>query len=330
MGAASGRAQQEAAEWFVLLASGEANDADHRRWQAWRTAHPEHEQAWQRTQAMAACFNPIPRDQAVASITALQGTGARKASGRRKVLGQLAVLMTAGGVGSWGWRHSDRSADLVTAIGELREVTLPDGSRMSLDTASVVDIEFSASLRLIRLRRGRVLVETATAIHGHGRPDLADLAATRPFMVETAEGRVQALGTRFTVGQEAQATRVAVLESAVMVQPASVSGGHPVLKAGQAARFTREGVLAQSAVQAGDAAWAKGMLAVNDRPLDEVVAELARYRAEPLWCDASVRGLRISGAFPLRNSDAALQALVGTLPVRLERRGQALVVTSKH
>ena len=153
---------QEAARWFVLLASGEATDADHRRWQAWRAADARHETAWRRAEAVAAPFAQIPGAQAAASVAALERRNGLRASRRQalKGLGGLAGLFLAGWVGWQGWRRSDVSADVLTAVGEQRDLTLADGSRLSLDTDTAIDVAFSANERLIRLRRGRVLIAT--------------------------------------------------------------------------------------------------------------------------------------------------------------------------
>jgi transmembrane sensor len=304
------QAMEQAAQWFVLLASGEASDADRGRWHAWRSAHPAHEQAWQRAEGSTARFADIPQDQATASLHALHRAPALKSGSRRKGLAQLAVLLATGFGGWQGYRTSDWSADLITAVGEQRETTLADGSRLVLDTGSAVDIAFTAERRLIRLRRGRIMIASA--------PDPAPRA--RPLMVETAEGRVRALGTRFTVQQETQSTRVTVLEARVAVHARHTTGDDAILSAGQAARFDRGGVIERLAAPATDAAWLQGMLIADDMRLADLVAQLARYRPEPLACDPSAAALRISGAFPLRDTERTLVAIGHTLPVRLERR----------
>lgn len=315
---------EQAAQWFVLLACGEASDEDRRRWRAWRMAHPAHEQAWQRAEASTAPFADIPQDQASASLRALDRTSGLKSPGRRKGFAQLVVLLATGFSGWQGYRGSDWSADMVTSVGEQRETVLADGSRLVLDTDSVVDIEFSAETRLIRLRRGQIMIATA--------PDRA--ARHRPFMVETAEGRVLALGTRFTVRQESESTRITVLEARVALHGRHATGEDPVLSAGQTARFNRDRLIEQRAAPAADAAWAQGLLIADDMRLADLIAQLARYRPEPLACDPSVAELRISGAFPLRDTDRALAAVGGTLPIRLDRRTHgggktSLVIRSK-
>ena len=55
------RALDGAVEWFLRLTSGTASDADHAAWQAWRRADPEHERAWQRTEALTRRFEVLPK-----------------------------------------------------------------------------------------------------------------------------------------------------------------------------------------------------------------------------------------------------------------------------
>jgi transmembrane sensor len=75
----------------------------------------------------------------------------------------------------------------------------------------------------------------------------------------------------------------------------------------------------QAAVDATAASWEQGMLAVRDWRLADLVDELGRYRRGVLRCDPAVAGLRVSGAFPLNDTDASLRLLEKTLPVRVSR-----------
>lgn len=303
----------------MLLASGEANEADRLRWQAWRAADPLHEVAWQRAEAVTARFAGISPDQATVTRAALQAAPNRRAA-RRRALGGLAGLGLVGWFGWQGWLRTDLSADAVTAVGEQRDLELPDGTRLRLDTDTVIDVALSATGRMVHLRRGRLLVTT-----GHA----AGMRAA-PFWVATAQGHVQALGTRFSVRQDEGVTLVVVIEARVALHVADAgrpraagaemqlgAGRVPIVPAGQAVRFNRQGLLDQQAARSSDAAWARGMLIADDMVLADFVAELARYRATPLVCDPALRDLRISGTYPLTDSDGALRALTRALPVRL-------------
>ena len=63
-----------------------------------------------------------------------------------------------------------------------------------------------------------------------------------------------------------------------------------------------------------------GTLLAKDMPLGEVIAELARYRPGVLRCDPAVAGMPVSGALSLTDTDAALDLLARSLPLRIERR----------
>jgi len=297
---------EEAAHWFVLLASGEATTDDRAACTGWRTADARHEAAWQHISLATARLADIPRQHAHASLAALTTCGKDKRPGRRRFLVQLGILC-ATGVTAWqGWRHSDWSADQRTAIGEQRDLTLADGSQLRLDTNTAIDIEFSASARLIRLRRGRIMVATAHASSPAPRP---------PFLVESAEGRVEALGTQFVVQQESGSTQVTVLQARVALHASLAKGSPPILAAGETARFGRQGIISQEAARPGSSAWIKGILVADDMPLADFVAELARYSSTPLECAPAVRQLRISGTYPLVDTEEALAAIGRILPV---------------
>lgn len=178
------------------------------------------------------------------------------------------------------------------------------GRRRSRALAAVV---FDGEQRQVRLRRGRVFIETG---HAAGY-------AQQPFVVAAAQVRVTALGTRFSVARQPERVRVAVIEARVAVRTA---GGDPViLGQGQSAGFSADGLIEQAALDRNDSAWQRGMLVADDMMLGDFVTALGRYRDGVLSCDPAVAGLRISGVFPLRDTDRALAALTETLPVRIER-----------
>lgn len=295
----------QAAEWFVLLHSGEASEADHRAFEAWRLQAGIHESAWQRALAVSQRAGSVP---AALAAPALGRT--RRRAGRREAVRALALLMVAAPAGWLAWRAAPQwTATHATATGERREWLLADGGRIVLDTASAVDVDFDSRQRLLHLRCGAVWVETAADPQ----------APPRPFIVATPQGRVRAIGTRFAVRLDGERSHVAVLQGAVEVAPRA--GAAPQrLQAGQQAWFDPWETSAAEAAPAGTGDWARGLLAVDDMRLGDFVAELARYRHGWLHCDPAVAGLRITGAFQLGDTDAVLGNLAHLLPVQVHYR----------
>lgn len=297
------RALREAAAWHVRLRGPAAADAGARQeWHSWHEADPTHQRAWQRVQSVNAQLARLPAPLARQALGTAQATAAR-----RSVLRSLAVGLGAGATAWLGWQGlpwQQWQATHRTATGERRDLTLPDGSLLALDTATAVDVAFDARQRLLRLHGGRILVAT--------RPD----PEGRPFSVDTPQGQVLALGTRFTVELAADGrSHVQVQEKAVRLLPAA--GAPQELHAGQQAFFSVDAAQPPMAADPFAASWRDGGLVAVDIALSELIAILARYRPGYLGCAPEVAQLRVSGAFPLDDTDRALAALVSRFPLRL-------------
>ncbi len=308
-----------AVEWLVHLWSGTATAESRADWQRWRAAHPQHEQAWQHIEATNARLRGRTAGMVTAAtaVTTLAGPASPRRRHALRGLGGLA----AGGVAAWlgyeqlpwrGW-----GADLRTARGEQRSITLPDGTRIVLNTGSALDVRYTAGLRRLHLREGEVLITTA-----HD-PE----AMPRPFVVDTPAGRIRALGTRFTVRHGGSTgpmdarrgtTEVAVFEGAVELSPVQNPGAAVRLHAGQSAHLSARGATAPAdAATAEPPAWAEGVLVASDMRLADFVAELRRYRSGVISLAPEVAHLRLSGVFPLADTDRILHSLAQVLPVEV-------------
>ena len=197
-------------------------------------------------------------------------------------------------------------ADQRTATGEQRQMRLADGTLLNLNTHSAVDVRFDNSTRRIILQEGEIMVET-----GHGDP--------RPFIVQTRDGSLLALGTRFMVKREDDGTRLSVLQSRVQAHPED-SVEQTIYSEGQQVLMHRDRLGQMYAVSPGADAWTRGMLVLDNVRLGDMVGELNRYHRGHLGVAPEVADLRITGSFPLNNVELALNALLPTLPVQIEQR----------
>lgn len=310
LGAIGEDVQQKAAEWLTVLMSGEASEAEYAAWQRWRGADPEHERAWQHIDAVSRRFNGLHRG---AAAQALAGTQQQALNGKRRQLLAWLGVAAGGGLlaaqtGAWDGVRALR-ADYRTATGERREVVLDDGSVLSLNTGTAVNVRFDASHRLIELLAGEILVTS-----GHGAGSAA------PLLVATREGLVRALGTRFAVRQQDGVSTVEVFESAVEIRPRDSAGTPLLLAAGRGVAFSRHAPDAPHAVDAYADAWSRGQLIVDDVSLGDFLADLARYRPGVIDCAPAVAQLRLSGVFPLADTQRILNMLPNSLPVQVRSR----------
>lgn len=292
---------REAARWFMRLNDRDADATQQARFEQWRKQHPDHERAWQLAQRVSQQWQGIPNGVGLPTLERADRLS------RRSSLKALILLMTAGPAALVAWRQSSWSADERTAIGEQRQINLPDGTQLNLNTNSAVDIAFDATQRLIRLRAGEILVTTAQD------------RLNRPLLVQTDQGNVRPVGTRFSVRLERGDSLVTVFAGAVDIQP--VRGTTPVrLNAGQTVRFDSRTVLTPLPLTAGSGDWTQGVLRVERMPLSAFVQELNRYRPGWVRCDIGVGDLLISGAFQLRDTDLILSAVTRALPVNVVYR----------
>ncbi|NBF04301.1 DUF4880 domain-containing protein [Pseudomonas sp. Fl5BN2] len=301
---------EQAVLWMARLWADDASAEDQAACLHWRGEHPHHELAWNRLKAFEEKFSSVPAEVA-------RHTLREPASGaylnRRRTLQLLSLMFSAGGLayvmrGTDAWQMT--MAAHSSGTGEIRQVTLPDGTQVVLASASAIDVQFDELQRLVLLRAGEILVTTA--------PDPA--SSPRPFRVQGRDGKVRALGTRFSLRQSDDSSQVAVFEGAVEVQPDYAAGALLRVDAGHGATFSKGAVQASGAVTESSAAWVRGVLVADSMRLDQLLAELGRYRSGVLRCADEVAMLQVSGVFSLLDTDRALHNLTLALPVEVIRR----------
>lgn len=304
---------REAARWLVRLQAGEVTDEDMAACERWRAADPQHERAWRRAMRIHEKFEAVPQEIGMSAL------GRRVRVDRRAALKTLAILIATVPFGYMTYRATpwrEWAENYRTAAGERRDFLLADGTRVHLNTASAVEVAFDDDHRRLILRTGEILVET-------GADSDYRFGVYRPFIVQTAQGRIRALGTRFVVRQREDGTpvtQVSVLEGAVEIRPEANPERVFVVEAGQQTSFTVTGVNSPRPADPHAADWSRGVLFVSRMRLGDFAAELGRYRPGLLRCDPAVAGLHITGAFQLDNTDSILAALPDTLPVQVVYR----------
>ena len=291
-----------AAQWHARLGAAPHCPDTLLQWRQWRQQDELHRWAWQQVEALQLQLQGLPTGLAYRTLN----TPDAPQLGRRTLLKGLVLGAGVSGLAWSGYRQTPLwLADLRTSTGERRSLSLDDGSRLTLNTASAVDIRFDGARRLIVLRAGELLIETAKD--------------PRPLLVRSAQGEMRALGTRFTVRQHEDRTELNVLEHAVAVRNAP-QGPEVRVDAGQQLVFDSGPLAAPRPADPNQSEWSHGRLVVDGWRLDRLLAELQRYRPGLLGCDPQVAHLRLSGAYPLDDTDRALAAIARALPVRVQSR----------
>ncbi|MGB3127605.1 MAG: FecR family protein [Pseudomonas sp.] len=299
-------ARDEAAHWFVRLQDAELSAEERQRFDAWRAQKPEHQYEFDVLQGLWSATDLLPKARLQALCEAPVERPKRRGIVRYAVA--ASVLAVALGLGLFsGLDHpKPYSAEFSTRVGEHRQVALPDGSVMDLNSRSVVAVHFEKGRRGVELKQGEAMFSV-------------EHDTSRPFVVAAGAGQVTVTGTRFDVRRDDDQTRVVVEAGTVKVQ-----GRAPddivTLTAGRGTHIDSQGnVVAAYAVNPEElTAWRTGKLVFNNASLGEVAREVSRYREQPLRVStAAVSNLRLTSVFKANDTDALLKALPHILPVAL-------------
>jgi transmembrane sensor len=303
---------EQAADWYAVLRDGEASSQARAEWTAWLNARPEHRRAWAHIEAVSRRFDPLRTEGERDAASAAMRVSTRRVAARRKALGCLAVLAGTGMAGWLAWRLTPlpdvvtaMRADYSTGVGEQRDVTLADGTHVWLNTNSALDVDYSGERRLLTLKMGEILVDTGKD------------ARARPFFVDTRDGRLQALGTRFTVRQSEGFTLLAVFDGRVEIR--TRSGASRIVAAHEQSRFDASSISNPMPADVAHEAWSHGVIIAENVTLDTFIAELSRYTHGHIGVDPAVASIRVVGRFPAARPEQVLAMLERDLPVRVRR-----------
>lgn len=324
--------EQIAAEWAVRVASDEMTADDRAELDAWLNADARHQGAFVRAQAawlgldrlaaMSAPRSDIP--SARAGSTALTGGASESAharpegnshppsairstartSSRRFFLaaGLGAVAVTAASGGFWLWHR--RGEVYESDIGEIRQVTLSDGSTMHLDSATKAEVRFSESRREIELLQGQGFFEVTKD-------------PARPFIVLARGVSVRAVGTAFTVRAVDQDVAVTVTEGVVEVADETPGDSARVIADQRAIVSALAGIKVEglpSAQVERHLAWRDGMLSFDGESLADAVRELNRHSTRHIRIDNSeLAGRPVVGIFRAADTEGFARTVAAAL-----------------
>lgn len=300
---------QQAAHWYAQLQASNADAATQTAWRAWYEQGDMQRQAWQYVERIGQRFAPL-RDDGDGALQALERARSNGHS-RRQVLRAFSVLGGGALLGWATWQGTPLSgvlmawrADYRSGIGEIRQIALADGTRVWLNGTSALDTDYRGGSRQLRLLRGEVLIDTASD--------------SRPFFVDTEQGRLQALGTNFSVQLLDGQTRLNVFEGAVRVRTHDGSESR-VVQAGQQLVFSGTRIDAPQPASLQRQSWSKGNLVADDTTLGQLIDELQAHHRGHLGLAPEIANLRVMGTYPLGDSDQVLDMLESVLPIRVQR-----------
>ncbi|MGX0584076.1 DUF4880 domain-containing protein [Sphingomonas sanguinis] len=206
-----------------------------------------------------------------------------------------------------------------TPVGIRHTIALRDGSRVELNTATIVRTAASDLGREVWLDKGEAYFDI---VH---RPD-------HPFVVHAGPRTVTVLGTRFTVRRDGDKVTVAVLSGRVRIEDSTSDAGtrSAVIGQGDIAYAQSHGTLVALAAPARVEAmtgWRDGVLVFDNQRLGDAVADFNRYTNRPIRiADPTTADIRIGGTFQIDNSAGFLALLHSAYGLKVRSDANGIVV----
>ncbi|AOR63977.1 FecR domain-containing protein [Pectobacterium wasabiae] len=289
-----------AAEWYATLYDEDCSEHDRQTWQRWLHQDEAHRLAWQQVEQVHARFHAVD-SQLASSVLSKRGEE------RRRILKLLVIASMTGGVGfSLPWESY--AADYRTGKGETRELSIETGMTLWLNTDSALNQQGDPALSqplTFQLIKGELMLDNQTA---HA------VRLTTPHGDLTAAAHSCQLALRYTSTHSV----LSVFRGEVLLQTA-VPAAQRVI-AGQQVIFTRDKCSEPAPAESFRQSWRKGQLVADGMPLGQFINEISRYHNGYFHVDSAVANLRISGVFPLQETDRLLDAVTRTLPVKVTTR----------
>ncbi|MEM1261670.1 MAG: FecR domain-containing protein [Pseudomonadota bacterium] len=324
---------QEAHEWLLVLDDPDVSDADRERFAMWRDSTPRHRDLYDQAVTFRAALSEL---SATDICTATQDGAADAVAQPSQawlrwrpslpIFGAAvaAALITGifyprlGNELDSGAARPTRTETAQTRVGETRDITLGDGSLVTLGPATSINVTYSDSARRVAVEGGAAFFDVVS------NPD-------RPFSVTTEKLTVVVIGTTFDVRSGGGVARVAVAEGQVEVTyPVTIAGRPTAIKdqqtltAGEMVTATKEAGLQPPAMTSIESvgAWRHGKLIYRGATIAEVLADANRYSARPIVVGAGSDALlekKVRGVFFGDDVDQLLDTIAAVHQLDVDR-----------
>lgn len=287
---------EEAATWFIRMHEAKVSELECQRFDCWLAASERHQREYASFEKLWGALDGLSRQRA-----------------RKKGMAGAVVAFVAAIALAFAYGTATVDEQTYTKIGEIRQLTLADGSVVEMDADSVLHVEYSLWLRRIRLERGQAKFKVG--------------AGQRPLEVVAGDGTMRDIGTTFNVREDQGKVSVSVQEGAVEIDLPN-NARKILLTAGQQASYQYGHISAEPPSGPNvDPPWRNNHWVFDSISLGEVVREINHQHERPLiLANTSLNDYHISGVFNRSDRAGMLRALITILPLKVEEGGDETVL----
>lgn len=238
---------------------------------------------------------------------------------RRRILVGAGAGAVAASIPAAIWLQSPHEEEFATRLGEVRTVSLPDGTRMTLNTATSAKVRFSAAERWVDLQDGEALFDVTKD-------------PARPFIVSAGAALVRVVGTSFTLRRiNGAPVELLVREGTVELKRAGSNDAARLVSANMRVVGAGTGLDQPSEIDDDELqrelAWREGLLSFEDQTLEDIARQFERYNhVRIIFADPGIAQQTITGVFAANEPVAFANAASLSLGLKLEASSEAIML----
>jgi transmembrane sensor len=325
----------EASEWILLGEERAMTRKEAAEFRTWRDADPRHDAMFSRLLRMCDRMGQLDPERLEPAVTGTGNVVPFQAKDFRRWIWPVSAVAAAAAVIiaflTLPLFRSQRE-EYATQVAELRLVTLPDGSQVTIGPRSKLAVQFRDNVRRVELIGGEAFFDVT-----HD--------AARPFFVAAGNSLIRVVGTKFDVNRSADTVRVSVLEGVVRIvgpRGTDTKRAAPVVQL-VAGQRTEMPTVISTVTQAHDivqavpmpvvekaaapGAWREGRLVYDDARLGDLIADMNRYYAPGIRVDgAGIANERVTAGFKASEIPSIMNGLSGVVPVKVERQSDGAYI----
>jgi transmembrane sensor len=318
--------RQAAVRWYMRMREAAPDAPERTTFEVWLMTDRRHQAAYQMVESTMEDFSSTERLKALSS--AMSQKQYFEQSARRKKLSKLgsglAVMLLCVGLGFFGrsqyvqWQALPLSTQVhTTSVAQLSKQTLADGSVITANANTTMEIVYYRHQRLIKLSRGEAIFEVTKD-------------AQRPFVVETPQAKVTVLGTRFAVNQLSKKVRISVDHGRVQVERADGSEQTLILRNGEVAEIEQAAAPHKVNRNAADSfSFISGRIVFDRADMFEVADTLSRYRNPPVHAAFAAETPKVNAVLKISELERFISTLPQSVPVTVKPKQDAMVIAPK-
>lgn len=314
--------EEKAAYFFTCKKDGFTKNQE-KEFQTWIEESIEHKKAFEKIEKLQSLFSSLPKDTKSKISQEIHQNIKSRNSFRKfnflKIAASVIFLICGTLFGlneyqTFGIKHSYQTNQ------EIKELFLPDGSKVVLDAKTKLDIKYYKDKRVVTLSDGKAFFEVSP------NPN-------KPFIVNANLIKVEVLGTSFEVKNEKNKVIVDVINGKVKVEQNKDDKflQLAVLSAGNHISFDKlNGQYVLKDIDTSNiASWKSGVLFFQEYSLQKAIEEFKKYQDLRVLIQKDIQKYSISGSFPSKDIDKFLFALSKIYPIKVDKTENTIYIYKK-